>query len=107
MIDLVNKIAIIRSSTFYDRFNLVWIVKETAATMSIRIWDPRSCDWKQPDRRNDKGIVQILNIDPTDITAEQLNLLEARMRSAEAAYQEKQRKLKRDLYETMGKLSYT
>jgi len=104
MSDLVGKLAIVRSNTFFDRFLLVHITKMTAKGMTIQAWNKRACNWERETRRNDKEVVKILHDDAASVSADQLNSLAHRMESIEANIQERIRNAKLALVQDMKKV---
>jgi len=104
MLNLVGKLAIVRSKTFLDRFLLVYVTKETPKSITVRHWNKRAIDWERETRRNDKEIVKILHNQAETVSADQLNRLAHRMESIEANIQERIRNTKLALVQDMQKV---
>jgi len=102
MTSLVGKLVIVRSTTFYDRFLLVQIIKETAQTMNVQAWNKRTSIWADVTRRNDKTVISTISDTVEGLTAKQLNHLADQMESWEANTQERIRKAKKDLTQSMA-----
>lgn len=103
MTGLVGALVIVRSNVFHDRFQLVWVTKETKSTLTVKPWHKRRGDWDPEARRNDKTIINLVEADASIVPAAKLHFLATQMESYEANAQDRIGRAKAALADDMRK----